>query len=153
MNKPKDYIRYTDDIAHKICTRLAAGELLIDICDTDDMPNFATVYRWVGERPDFRDAFNSARSSQAHFLAERSAQHAKTATVQEANLARLRMDADRWLAGKLNPIYSDKAGGVTVNTTVDNSTVIQADSLSPEERAALRQALQAAAAPIIDHDG
>lgn len=65
---------YTQEIGDEILTRLAAGEMLYQICESSHLPGFSTVLAWQDQdRPKgFQEAYNAARRSQAEALAERS---------------------------------------------------------------------------------
>ena len=52
MARPTDY---TEEVATAICARLADGESLRQVCQSDDMPDKATVLRWIPRHPEFRD--------------------------------------------------------------------------------------------------
>ena len=52
---------YSDDLADRICERIARGESLVEICRADDLPSETTVYRWLAEKPVFREMYARAR--------------------------------------------------------------------------------------------
>jgi hypothetical protein len=62
---------YSRTLAHEICSRIAAGETLTDICKAEHMPDRNTVAAWVY---DDRDGFNSvyvrAREAAMDLMAE-----------------------------------------------------------------------------------
>ena len=98
---------YTAEIADILCERIAKGEALHRICDEQGMPSTSMVYRWLDAHEDFRDKYARAREMQADLMA------AQTVTIadeaQDANLARLRVDARKWYASKLQPKkYGDR---------------------------------------------
>lgn len=87
------------------------------------MPDKATVFRWLADRPDFRDQYARARDEQADFYAEEILQISDdgrndyyvtedgTEIVNHDHIARsrLRVDSRKWLASKLAPKkYGDK---------------------------------------------
>lgn len=131
---------YSDEITDRICERLADGESLLSICSDDDMPAKATVFRWLGDKDhqDFRDKYARARETQADTLfdeivdivddgrndwVERTGRDGKPfiALNDEAIArSRLRMDARKWMAGKLRPQkYGDKIAHVGGEPGVD----------------------------------
>lgn len=98
---------YTAEIADILCERIAKGEALHRVCDEQGMPSTSMVYRWLDAHEDFRDKYARAREMQADLMA------AQTVTIadeaEDANLARLRVDARKWYASKLQPKkYGDK---------------------------------------------
>jgi hypothetical protein len=69
-----------------------------------------TFDRWLDRGGNTRrSAYAQARARGGQSLAEQTIEIADAATIQEVQLAKLRTDNRRWLAGKLNDQYSDKA--------------------------------------------
>ena len=56
---------YTDQMANIICIRLAEGESLNKICKDENMPDKATVFRWLAVSAEFCDKYARARELQA----------------------------------------------------------------------------------------
>lgn len=117
--RPSDY---TQEMADKICEALADGHSLRRICEADDMPNKATVFRWLAARKDFSDQYARARETQADSLFDDILSIADdglndTYTDDEGLTktdfdviarSRLRVDARKWMAGKLRPkVYGE----------------------------------------------
>lgn len=94
---------YTPELAQLLCDRIGAGELAVEIVKEPGMPPFGTIHRWLGAHPEFREAYARAREMQAHACAERAVISGRKATAEDAGAARVRFDADRWLASKLDP--------------------------------------------------
>lgn len=109
---------YSDAIADVICERLACGESLVTICESDGIPSKATVFRWLADDryARFRDNYARARTRQADAIfdeiiaiADDSSRDVKIvdgeAVVdhEQVQRARLRIDARKWVAGKLAP--------------------------------------------------
>lgn len=123
VGRPSDYSQELCDI---ICERLGDGESLRSICSDDGMPRKATVFRWLKKHEDFRDQYARARETQADSLAdeiltiaddgqndwmERNAGESKAwvENGEALNRSRIRIDARKWLAGKMKPkVYGDK---------------------------------------------
>jgi hypothetical protein len=61
---------YSEDLVDTICTRLALGEGLAQICRDDDMPSQAIVYRWLNIHPEFLEKYTRAREEQAETHAD-----------------------------------------------------------------------------------
>jgi hypothetical protein len=116
---------FSQSIADAICTRLADGESLRNICLDDNLPNISTVIRWLSDpdRAEFCAQYMRAREAQADKLAEEILQIAddglndtyvdedgKTRTDHDVVArSRLRVDARKWLASKMAPKkYGDK---------------------------------------------
>jgi hypothetical protein len=120
MARPTDY---TEEIADAICERIADGESLRTICQSDDMPGRSTVFRWLAAHKTFQDQYARAREEQADALFDEILQIADDGrndsyTDDEGNVrtdhdviarSRLRVDSRKWMAGKLRPkVYGDK---------------------------------------------
>jgi len=104
MARPSEF---TQDIADDICEMLAEGESLRSICKMESFPGKSTVFRWLATNKEFRDQYARARESQADAIADEILDIADDAT--DAGLARVQIDARKWLAGKLKPkVYGDK---------------------------------------------
>lgn len=104
--RPSDF---TQEIADAICERLAEGESLRKICLGDDMPNKATVFRWLGLHQSFSDQYARAREEQAETLADEIVEIADGNKDSDPQRDRLRVDARKWVASKLKPKkYGDK---------------------------------------------
>ena len=125
---------YSDELATTICQRIAGGESLRSICDDEDMPDKATVLRWMGDdsHAEFRDRYARAREMQAeHFageiieIADASANdrftddNGKILVNQEVvQRDRLRVETRKWLMARMAPKkYGDRmqhTGDLTV---------------------------------------
>lgn len=98
---------FNDDVADAICERLADGESLRAICRGEDMPAKSTVFKWLATNSTFADHYARARETQADSLADDIVDIADDRLL-EANDKRVRIDARKWLAGKLRPkVYGD----------------------------------------------
>lgn len=117
--RPTDY---SQELVEAICERIADGESLRSICSDDDMPNKATVFRWLAAHEEFSDQYAHARSAQADSIfdeildiaddgrndwMERKDAEGENIGWQENGEALrrsvLRVDARKWMAGKLRP--------------------------------------------------
>ncbi len=98
IGRPSDF---TQEIADAICEKIADGQSLRSICLAEDMPNKATVFRWLAN-PAFHDQYAHARETQADSLADDITDIADDDKL-EPNDKRVRIDARKWLAGKMRP--------------------------------------------------
>lgn len=108
---------YSEEVASAILERIAEGESLNKICKDDAMPSKSTVFKWLGEISGFSDRYARAREAQADVLFDEILEIADdglndTYTDDEGNVrtnqdviarSRLRVDARKWMAGKLRP--------------------------------------------------
>lgn len=116
-------MEYSQEKADLICEALAEGHSLRAICKAEDMPSKANVFRWLAANQDFADQYARAREAQADCLFDDILQIADdglndTYTDDEGRVrtdhdviarSRLRVDARKWMAGKLRPkVYGDK---------------------------------------------
>lgn len=124
MGRPSTF---TEETAAAICAKLAEGESLRSICRDDDMPGLSTVFQWLAARPVFAEQYARAREAQADALfedileiaddgrndwMERRGEDDAGWVVNGEHLqrSRLRIDARKWMAGKLRPkTYGDKS--------------------------------------------
>lgn len=121
--RPSDF---TQEIADTICERIADGESLRAICSEDEMPCKSSVFKWLSLHEDFADQYARAREAQADSLfddiltiADTPMIGEKTKTTDDGKVEvttgdmiehrKLRVDARKWMAGKLKPKkYGDK---------------------------------------------
>lgn len=121
---------YSDEMADRICSRIAQGESMVNICKDAGMPNRQTFMRWLLEdkHEGLRDKYARAREEQADFYAEQiieiadeectTIKHGDGDEAKEVEVAfdsaavarnRLRVDARKWYASKVAPKkYGDK---------------------------------------------
>lgn len=131
--RPTDY---NQELADLICERIADGESLRRICSDDDMPNRATVFRWLAKDKDFSDQYTHAREEQIEAKVDEINEIADNGAndwmeVNESGnmgyklngeaiqRSRLRIDVIKWQAGKLKP----KKYGDRIETHHSGSTI------------------------------
>lgn len=144
--RPSDYtLKLTD----KICERLADGESLRSICSSDGMPRQTTVFRWLAAHAEFRERYARAREAQADALFDECLEIADDArndwmvkngkdsvgwelNGEHVQRSKLRIDARRWMAAKLQPKrYGDKVeveqtGTLTIVTKEQRDAAVAA---------------------------
>jgi hypothetical protein len=130
---------YDEEIADRLCEEIAAGAALYRLCaESEELPAERTVYQWLQANPAFAQKYARARERQQDREADRIVEIADSA--EDANLARLQIDARKWRASKLAPKkYGDRVqaelsgpDGGPIRTQVDLS------KLDADARAALR---------------
>ncbi|MBO9099454.1 MULTISPECIES: terminase small subunit-like protein [unclassified Rhizobium] len=129
---------YTIELTDVICERIANGESLKGICEDDAMPGKTTVFRWLAADEQFRDKYARAREAQADalfddiltiaddgqndWMEKKNADGKNIGWMENGEALRrsaLRIDARKWMAGKLRPkVYGDKLD-VSVDGKVD----------------------------------
>lgn len=99
--------KYTEKIADEICFRISQGESLRKICEDKKMPCISAVITWRRENPEFMAQYTKAQEDRADHYADEIVEIADTA--EDAAIARLRVDARKWVASKLkSKAYGDK---------------------------------------------
>lgn len=100
---------FTEELAARICERLALGETLRAICRDDDMPNEATARLWAAdpENP-FSTQYARAREVGYHGWSDQIVEIADDKLGDPAR-DRLRIDSRKWIMSKALPkIYGDR---------------------------------------------
>lgn len=109
----KARIAYSLELAQAVCRRMldrnsfGMPRSIREISTDPDMPKERTIYDWLRAHEDFARLYAHAREDQAHMCA---AQIVEIVDVEEDPVrARVRMDARKWYASKLNAKhYGDK---------------------------------------------
>jgi len=113
---------FTQELADKICERIANGDSLRKISRDEDMPPAGTVLRWVAHDLIFREQYEAAMEQRAEYLFEEMFEIAdetkldtiETETGERPNAewisrSRLRVDVRKWALSKMMPKkYGDK---------------------------------------------
>lgn len=95
---------YTPRLAERICEAVATSELgLAAILKRKGMPGYSTVMQWLDRKPMFAEMYARAKEAQADLMAGRIVEIADSAGAEDVNVARLRVDARKWVAAKLKP--------------------------------------------------
>jgi terminase small subunit-like protein len=94
---------YCAETGEAICARLCAGEAMVAILRDVEMPGYSTLYRWLRDVPEFREAVGLARDIQGLRLAELGWEDACSVTPETAFAMRVKLEHLRWYAGKLAP--------------------------------------------------
>jgi hypothetical protein len=115
-----------------ICSRIAGGESLLNICKDKDMPSRESFYSWVASSDDLRKQYDQATTLRSDHYAEEILAIADDASDDElfvettdgngagakrvcnnefVQRSKLRIDARKWLLAKLTPKkYGDRIG-------------------------------------------
>ncbi|MEJ2816389.1 hypothetical protein [Caulobacter sp. CCG-8] len=134
MGRPSEF---SQEIADTICEGIANGDSLRAICESEDMPDRATVFRWLASPRyrDFRDQYACAREFSGDADADDVAHYARQAAEGkiEPAAATAAINGLKWSAGKRRPkVYGEKvalvggdpeAGDQPIQTAVDVSNL------------------------------
>ena len=98
---------YTEKVALQLCELIAGGLALKDVCEIEGMPARTTAYKWLADNEDFAIMYTRAREERAELIADEVITIADT--EPDPHKARVRIDARKWWAAKVNPKkYGDK---------------------------------------------
>jgi hypothetical protein len=107
-------------VMDEICERIAEGKSLRAICKADDMPAISTVMKWLTQDAALAEQYARAREIQADTMFDEVLDIADNSDADPQD-RRVRIDARKWMAGKLRPkVYGDKldvahSGGISIN--------------------------------------
>ena len=96
---------YSEEIGEEICARVASGEDIMSICESEGMPAHTTLHKWRERYPKFGAAYARARAlsgEAAEARIQRIMDDARVGKI-DANTARVLIDAEKWLASKRAP--------------------------------------------------
>lgn len=138
----KQPVEFSPEVFTAICERIAEGESLRAICCDEAMPNTSSVMRWLAAEgaENLREQYARARDAQADYIFDEILDIADDATNdwmevngddgayrlngEHVQRSRLRIDARKWMAGKLRPKkYGDKLDlnhGGSVSVTLES---------------------------------
>jgi hypothetical protein len=95
--------KFTEELGDEICSMVMSGMPLVRICESDNMPDPRTVYRWFREHELFCQNYARAKEDQADYFVEDILQIADMAKPDDVQVARLRVDTRKWAASKYKP--------------------------------------------------
>ena len=107
--------KYSEATIRRVCEGVARGEGLRSVCGPDrarGMPDEATAYGWLSEKPDFTRRVAQAREAWADLIIEEMLEISNGAAgdAKDVNRDKLRIETRKWLVAKLSPArYGDKA--------------------------------------------
>lgn len=135
---------YSEELAERICEKIADGVSLKDICEEDWAPSRTAVFRWLNVHPEFANSYASAREAQAELLAEEikaisddgrrdyktDADGNEVPDHDHIARSKLRVDTRKWIASKLKPkVYGDRQQ-LDINGTLTISEASEEDLLA-----------------------
>lgn len=141
---------YSEELADVICERLADGESMRSISRDDGMPAMSTLFKWLREIESFSQQYARAKEECADMYAEDVIEIADNAANdwmenndpenpgfrlngEHIQRSRLRVDARKWIAGKLKPKkYGEK---VSQEISGPEGKPIQTEEVSDQELA------------------
>ena len=113
--------KFSKELADTICEQLAQGKSMRTVCATDDMPDMATVFRWLRTNDEFCKQYARAKEESTDAMAEEILDlsdgglavvkgMAEKKSSAAAQIVRLQVDTRKWLMSKMKPKkYGDKS--------------------------------------------
>lgn len=109
---------WTDQKIAEYCGLIASGLSVISIGKEQGFPHSSTVYRKMGEDPQFATSIARARECQQEREMDHCIELADIATPEDYNVRKLQIWARQWRASKLAPKkYGDKLDITTRDET------------------------------------
>lgn len=118
--------KYSQELADRICEKLACGQSMRTVCAGDDMPCMQTVFTWLRNNKEFLEQYTRAKEEAADAFIEEMLDISDDGTNdwmerndpknagydyngEHVQRSRLRVDTRKWVASKLKPKkYGDK---------------------------------------------
>ena len=95
---------YSEKLVNRMLEEIASGRSVIGLCREEDWtPNAETWYRWLYKIEGLSNRYAQAKSVQSEREADIILDIADNATNTDYQVARLRVDARKWIASKLLP--------------------------------------------------
>lgn len=145
MKKAGRPSNYTFELAQTICEKIADGDSLRSICNDENMPNRTTVLRWLEANPEFAAIHARAREAQADVMDDKIMSTADACTPEDANAARVKIEAYKWRAARLAPKRYGDTSKLALTGADGGAIKHEVEMASPETMAELTQALLSAA--------
>ena len=106
MGRPSSY---EESVAEEICDRVAAGELITEICEIEGFPTYKTFRRWKAAHEDFAKRIACAREDQMDYYCDKIVRLNATMNAANWQFVNAQIRNTQWLMGKLKAAqYGDK---------------------------------------------
>jgi hypothetical protein len=133
---------YEEGVLERFIDKLAStAQSIKTICEPDDMPRSVEVFIAMGRDPAVRARIAQAREAQQDVIIDELLDIADTATVEEVNLAKLRIWTRQWAAARFAPKKYGENQRVEVTHTLSQTAAQVLQDLS--QRAHARRAIEA----------
>ena len=161
-------IPFDQAIADEVCSRIAAGLGLEEICEGAHIPGKDTIYKWLAAERLFNDAYARAREYQMEswaddivrisddstndYMDRQAADGSVERVVDPENVQRskLRIDTRKWVMSKLARRYADKVDvNVNASVKVDVANLSDAELESRTRAALARLGIEAPDRPLL----
>lgn len=136
-------------IIEAICQGFEDGKSLNQVCAADGMPHRTTVYRWTKADSELGERLRTSREIGFIGRAEDLLQEIRD--CDDPVKARVILDAERWILGRMSHVLADKPVAIGVQVNVGNSDAFSAISRALQEAASARASLaHSTSAVVID---
>ncbi len=133
---------YTQELADKVCQRIAEGYSMRTVCVPDDMPAISTLFKWIREKPEFSQQYAKATEERTEAMSEdildiaddgsndlmtiqKGSQTYEVENREVTNRSRLRVDTRKWLMSKMKPKkYGDKVDVTSDGKAIKGNSII-----------------------------
>lgn len=133
---------FSQELADKICEKLATGISLRTACKAEDMPCIATIFNWFRNHKDFLEQYTRAKEESADAMAEEMLDIADDGSndfmvivkgnneyvvenKEVTNRSRLRVDTRKWLMSKMKPKkYAEKLDLTSGGEVIKGNTIM-----------------------------
>ena len=133
---------YDNGVLDRLCAEISSNAQSIKaICEPDDMPRARDVFVAMGRDEAVRSRIAQAREAQQDVIVDELLTIADTASVEEVNLAKLRIWTRQWAAARFAPKKYGEKQSVEVQHTISETAAQVLRDLS--DRARARQAIEA----------
>ncbi len=102
---------YSENLIDEICSRIAQGRSLRNVCLDDDMPAMSSVMKWLDENKEFSEQYREATTIREDLYFDEVLCIADSVKAEPAEIAkaRLQIDSRKWVLSRMNPKkYGDK---------------------------------------------
>lgn len=141
---------YTQEMADKICARIADGESLRAICRDDGMPQIRSVMRWLAAHPEFSQQYARAREEQADKIFDElleiaddsrndwiEKEQGSVVDHEHVSRSKLRVDTRKWMLARMAPKKYGDATNIKLSGDAENPlsvllTEISGNTLKPK---------------------
>ena len=135
----KTYVRYSPDIASKICDRIAAGKNLLDITDEPGMPTYETVRAWLLPsskiyQPEFYQHYKIAQSIKADLFFDKIEKLADDPGYEKEEIARAKFQIEAYqiAAARNNPEKFLYKKGIEISSDPEPQKLEPGKTSSPD---------------------
>jgi Bacteriophage Sf6, terminase small subunit-like len=130
LNLPLKRFKPSTALADSVCFLVSQGASVRHVCSEHSIDP-KQFYRWLESSESVRQQYARAKEKAADKMAGEIVEIADNATPQDAHVARLKVDARKWVAAKLlPPNYGDRLAEVNVNTQINLASI----SVEDEQR-------------------